>query len=62
MVVGKILGMAGKKLAQKFLSKPLKTFKKVDKVTPHFKKKLVAGAVTGSLIGGHLGKKSKKKD
>tara|TARA_Y100000310_G_scaffold246960_1_gene252463 strand:- start:30 stop:227 length:198 start_codon:yes stop_codon:yes gene_type:complete len=65
MVVGRILGMAGKALAKKFLGKPLKTFKKVDKITPHFKKKLGAGAIGGGLAGGHLSKwqkNRKKKD
>ena len=54
MVIGTILRMTGKALAKKFLSKPVKTFKAVSKVTPHFKKKLVAGAIGGGLGGGYL--------
>jgi hypothetical protein len=61
MVIGRILGMAGKALAKKFLGKPLKTFKEVDKITPHFKKKLGVGAIGGGLGGGYLSKKHKKK-
>ena len=59
MVVGAILRMTGKALAKKFLSKPVKTFKAVSKVTPHFKKKLVAGAIGGGVAGGYLGKGTK---
>ena len=61
MVIGRILGMAGKALAKKFLSKPVKTFKKVDKITPHFKKKLVGAGVAGNILGVVAGTKSKKK-
>ena len=64
MVVGKILGMAGKALAKKFLkSKSGKTFKAM-KATPggkHFWKKAGAGSIGGGLGGGYLGKKHKKK-
>ena len=60
MVVGAILRMTGKALAKKFLSKPVKTFKAVSKVTPHFKKKLVAAGVTGNILGVVAGTKSKR--
>ena len=35
--------------------------KKVDKITPHFKKKLGAGAIGGGLAGGHLSKRQKNR-
>ena len=64
MVVGRILGMAGKALAKKFLKSPAgKSFTKM-KATPggkHYWKKMGAGAIGGGLGGGYLGKKHKKK-
>jgi hypothetical protein len=67
MVVGRILGMAGKALAKKFLkSKSGKTFKAM-KATPggkHFWKKAGAGLVVsqGILQSSPLYKRKKKKD
>ena len=67
MVVGKILGMAGKALAKKFMkSKSGKAFKAM-KATPggkHFWKKGAAGVVGSQVILSQtpLYKKKKKKD